>query len=198
MTFISYEPGSKGYQFWDKDSRSIVIFHGVKFNKSKFPYRKDLDYKNPFTDEKRRSISVKNQRRTTDVSDTDTEAGLVIPSTSNSGDNHKPSHPALPPPGAPPLVPPKTSPGSKNTKEKKHKTPRPDEKPSTTISLEPDTRGSVFGSTRPRYNLQPRKRPDVPEVGPSQLPHGSPPEGPSPELEPGDDELLYATDGGST
>ena len=25
MTFIGYEPGSKGYQFWDKDSQSIVI-----------------------------------------------------------------------------------------------------------------------------------------------------------------------------
>ena len=144
-----------------------MISCGVKFNESKFPYRKDLDYKNPFTDEKRRSISVKNWRRTTVESDTNIEAGLVIPSMSNSGDNHKPSHPAPPPPGAPHPVPPKTSPGSKNTKEKKHKTPRPDEKPSTTISPEPDTRGSVFGSTRPRYNLQPRKRPDVPKAGPS-------------------------------
>ena len=116
-----------------------MISRGVKFNESKFPYRKDLDYKNPFADKKRRSISVKNWTRTTDVSDTNNKAGLVIPSTSNSGDNHKPLHPAPPPPGAPPPVPPKTSPGSKNTKEKKQKTPRPDEKPSTTISPEPDT-----------------------------------------------------------
>ena len=62
MTFISYEPGSKGYQFWDKDSRSIVISHDVKFDESRFPYRKDLDFKNPFTDKKRRSISVKNRK----------------------------------------------------------------------------------------------------------------------------------------
>ena len=53
MTFIGYEPGSKGYQFWDKDSRSVVISHDVKFDESRFPHRKDLDYKNPFADKKR-------------------------------------------------------------------------------------------------------------------------------------------------
>ena len=153
MTFIGYEPGSKGYQFWDKDSRSVVISRDVKFDESKFPHRKDLDYKNPFADEKRRSISVKNRRKTTDESDTDTEEGLVIPSTSDSNDDHRPLHPAPPPPGAPPPVPPKNSPGPKNTGGKRQKTTRSDEKPSTTISPEPDTRGSVFGSTRPRYNL---------------------------------------------
>ena len=102
MTFISYEQGSKGYQFWDKDSRSVVISRDVKFNKSKFPHRKDLDYKNPFANEKRRSISVKNRRKTTDESDTDTKEGLVIPSTSDSDDDHRPSHPAPPPPPVPP------------------------------------------------------------------------------------------------
>ena len=157
MTFIGYEPGSKGYQFWDKDSQSIVISRDVKFDESKFPYRKDLDYKNPFADEKRRSISVKNWRKITDESDTDTEEGLVIPSMSDSDDDHRPSHPAPPPPGAPPPVPPKNSPGSKIIGGKRRITTRPDEKPSTTISLEPDTRGSVFGSTRPWYNLRPRK-----------------------------------------
>ena len=144
MTFIGYEPGSKGYQFWDKDSQFVVISRDVKFDESKFPHRKDLDYKNPFADEKRRSISVKNQRKTSDESDTNTEEGLVIPSMSNSDDNHRPSHPAPPPPGAPPLVPPKTSPGNKRPKTRKPsttegKTTRPDEKPSTTISSEPNT-----------------------------------------------------------
>ena len=167
MTFIGYEPGSKGYQFCDKDSQSIIISRDVKFDESKFPYRKDLDYKNPFTNEKRRSISVKNRRKTTDESDTDTEAGLVIPSTSNSNDDRKPSHPAPPPPGTPPPVPPKHSPGSKTTGGKRQKNTRPDEKPSTTISTEPDTRGSVFGSMRPRYNLRPRKRHNIPEASSS-------------------------------
>ena len=169
MTFISYEPGSKGYQFWDKDSRSVVISCDVKFDESKFPNRKDLDYKNPFTDKKRRSISVKNRRKTTDESDTDTEEGLVIPPTSDSDDNHRPLRPAPPPPGAPPLVPPKNSPGNSNKPKVRkpsttEKTTRPDEKPNTTISPEPDMRGSVFRSTRPRYNLRPRKQPDIPEV----------------------------------
>ena len=181
----------------DKDSRSVVISRDVKFDESKFPYRKDLDYKNPFTNEKRQSISVKNRRRTTDESDTDTEMGLVIPSMSNSNDDHRPSHPAPPPPGAPPPVPHKNSPGPKTKGGKKQKTTRPDEKPSTTISPEPDTRGSDFGSTRPRYNLRPRKRHDIPEASSSRLPHDSPPEGPSPELEMEDNKSHYATDGGS-
>ena len=95
MTFIGYEQGSRGYQFWDKDSRSVVISHDVKFDESKFPHRKDLDYKNPFADEKRRSISVKNWRKTTDESDEsedNTEEGLVIPSMSDSDDDHRPSY----------------------------------------------------------------------------------------------------------
>ena len=114
----------------------------MKFDESKFPHRKDLDYKNPFADEKKRSISVKNRRKTTDESDTDTKEGLVIPSTSDSDDDHRPSHPAPPQPGAPPPVPPKSSPGSKQKMRKPsttEKTTRPDEKPSTTISPEPNT-----------------------------------------------------------
>ena len=95
------------------------------------------------------------------------------------------------------MVPPKNSPGFKHTGDKGRKTTRPDEKLSTTISPEPDTRGSVFGSTRPRYNLRPRKRHNIPEASSSRLPHDSPPEGPSPELEAEDNESLYATDGGS-
>ena len=143
----------------------------MKFNESKFPNRKDLDYKNPFADEKKRSISVKNRRKTTNESDTDTEEGLVIPSTSNSDDDHRPSHPApAPQPGTPSPVPPKNSPGNKPKLRKPsttEKTTRPDEKPSTTISPEPNTRGGVFGSTRPRYNLRPRKRHNIPETSSS-------------------------------
>ena len=167
MTFISYEPGSKGYQFWDKDSRSVVISCDVKFDESRFPYRKDPDYKNPFADEKRRSISVKNRRKSTDESDTDTEERLVIPLMSDSNDDHRPSHPAPPPSGAPPPVPPKKSPKPENRGGRKSKTTRPDEKPSITISPEPDTRGSLFGSMRPRYNLRPRRQREIPEASSS-------------------------------
>ena len=44
MVFVGYEQGSKGYQFWDKDNQSIIISCDMKFDKSKFPNRKDLDY----------------------------------------------------------------------------------------------------------------------------------------------------------
>ena len=120
---------------------------------------------------------------------------------SDSNDDHRPLHPASAPQlGAPPQVPLKNSPSSKQKSRKPsttEKTTRPDEKPSTTISPEPDTRGSVFRSTRPWYNLQPRKRHNIPEASSSRLPQSSPPEGPSPELEPEDNKSLYATDGRS-
>ena len=131
MIFISYESGSKGYQFWDKDNQSIIISCDVKFNESIFPIRKDLDYKNPFTDEKRQSTSVENWNTDSNNSDTTINKGLVIPTMSDS-DDHRPSQPAPHPPGTPPLVPPKSSPGDKHTKKrspKTGKTTRPDEKP---------------------------------------------------------------------
>ena len=37
MIFIGYEPGSKGYQFWDAAHQRIEISHDVKFNETLFP-----------------------------------------------------------------------------------------------------------------------------------------------------------------
>ena len=37
MIFIGYEPGSKGYQFWDAAHQHIEISHDVKFNETLFP-----------------------------------------------------------------------------------------------------------------------------------------------------------------
>ena len=37
MIFIGYEPGSKGYQFWDAAHQCIEISHDVKFNETLFP-----------------------------------------------------------------------------------------------------------------------------------------------------------------
>lgn len=37
MVFVGYEPGSKGYQFWDKDSHSIVLSRDAVFNERSFP-----------------------------------------------------------------------------------------------------------------------------------------------------------------
>ena len=40
MIFIGYEPGSKGYQFWDAAHQHIEISRDVKFNETLFPAQK--------------------------------------------------------------------------------------------------------------------------------------------------------------
>ena len=40
MIFIGYEPGSKGYQFWDAAHRHFEISHDVKFEETLFPVQK--------------------------------------------------------------------------------------------------------------------------------------------------------------
>ena len=42
MIFVSYEPGSKGYQFWDTAHRRFDISHDVKFEETQFPARETL------------------------------------------------------------------------------------------------------------------------------------------------------------
>ena len=37
MIFVGYEPGSKGYQFWDAAHQCIEISRDVKFNETLFP-----------------------------------------------------------------------------------------------------------------------------------------------------------------
>ena len=37
MIFVGYEPGSKGYQFWDTAHQSIEISRDVTFNETRFP-----------------------------------------------------------------------------------------------------------------------------------------------------------------
>ena len=39
MIFVGYEPGSKGYQFWDAAHHHIEIFHDVKFDETLFPVK---------------------------------------------------------------------------------------------------------------------------------------------------------------
>lgn len=40
MTFVGYEPGSKGYRFWNPATRSIVVSRDVIFDEESFPARK--------------------------------------------------------------------------------------------------------------------------------------------------------------
>ena len=39
MIFVGYEPGSKGYQFWDAAHHCIEISHDVKFDETLFPVK---------------------------------------------------------------------------------------------------------------------------------------------------------------
>ena len=41
VMFIGYEPGSKGFQLWDKHTCSINLSWDVTFNKSSFPFLSD-------------------------------------------------------------------------------------------------------------------------------------------------------------
>ena len=37
MIFVGYEPGSKGYKFWDAAHQQFIISHDVKFEETQFP-----------------------------------------------------------------------------------------------------------------------------------------------------------------
>ena len=43
VTFIGYEPGSKGYRLWDKHTHSIHLSWDVTFDKSSFPHLSSED-----------------------------------------------------------------------------------------------------------------------------------------------------------
>ena len=39
VMFVRYESGSKGYQLWDKNTRSVHLSRDVTFDESSFPAR---------------------------------------------------------------------------------------------------------------------------------------------------------------
>jgi hypothetical protein len=43
VTLVGFEPGSKGYQLWDKQTHSIKLSRVVTFDESSFPSQKDVE-----------------------------------------------------------------------------------------------------------------------------------------------------------
>ncbi|KAL7284900.1 hypothetical protein ACG7TL_002214 [Trametes sanguinea] len=66
MIFVGYEPGTKGYKFWNPATRSIVVSRDVIFDEESFParsipgYRRVTPSDNPFPEHEGRSDDVSN------------------------------------------------------------------------------------------------------------------------------------------
>ncbi|KAL7280472.1 hypothetical protein ACG7TL_005403 [Trametes sanguinea] len=66
MIFVGYEPGTKGYKFWNPATRSIVVSRDVIFDEESFParsipgYRRVTPSDNPFPEHEDRSDDVSN------------------------------------------------------------------------------------------------------------------------------------------
>ena len=107
MTFIGYEPGSKGYQFWDADHQHIEISRDVKFNEILFPAQ-----------EAKKNWASKNDPPISESDDESDTSGLELvtpaqpppwpPSPSQSASPKMQTH--TNPPIAPPVVPPGAQP----------------------------------------------------------------------------------------
>ena len=93
MIFVGYEPGSKGYQFWDAKNRRFEISRDVKFDESKFPNRKDLSAED-------RKIKVKSTASPpSDTESENSDEDLVNPYPfSDNNDSDDDSHHQLKPP----------------------------------------------------------------------------------------------------
>ena len=134
MIFVGYEPGSKGYQFWDAAHHCIEISRDVKFNETLFPAKE-----------------VRNSQASTNdlpISESDNESDqlgleLVIPAHSS---------PRPPSPG-------QSATGSQNPSAKTHPNP-PIAPPAVQSDLQPSGSGSPPAAPvhpTPRYSLRQTK-----------------------------------------
>ena len=110
MIFVGYEPGSKGYQFWDAAHQCFKISHDVKFKETRFP-AKEIKLAQP-TPAPLSSCQIPESDNESDSSGPDL-VNLAQPPTrppspgqSASGPPVVPSQPSIPQ-GAP-LAPPPT------------------------------------------------------------------------------------------
>ena len=102
MIFIGYEPGSKGYQFWDAAHQRIEISCDVKFNETLFPAQ-----------EAKKHRASKNDPPISESDSDSDQSGLELviqaqpsprpPSPGQSTPSKTQTHPN--PPIAPPAVP---------------------------------------------------------------------------------------------
>ncbi|CDO74894.1 hypothetical protein BN946_scf184988.g1, partial [Trametes cinnabarina] len=115
MIFVGYEPGTKGYKFWNPATRSIVVSRDVIFDEESFParsipgYRRVTPSDNPFPEHEGRSDDVSN-------SDSGDLPSIPIPLPPDPSEDRPPSPPPAPPapvedePPQPPLQPPQPPP----------------------------------------------------------------------------------------
>ena len=115
MIFIGYKNLLKGWQFWDAKNQHIKISRDVKFNKSRFPLRKDLDQRNPSAVEKRWSISPSQRSESTNDS-----RDQPVPGAMSDSDSEYLSAPVPPKPKTPP-----SSSGSSTSASHRGRSPHP-------------------------------------------------------------------------
>ena len=66
MIFVGYEPGTKGYKFWNPATRSIVVSRDVTFDEESFPARSKTGNRpvtpddSPFPDDSNQSVDDSN------------------------------------------------------------------------------------------------------------------------------------------
>ena len=125
LTFVGYEPNSKGYRFWNASTRSIVVSTDVTFDESSFPH-----LKNPSP-----PISIPVPNPTSDTIQLPLLLDLPLNSDGDSDDDTAPPPPpATPPsPGPPPRTP--------------EHSPRPLDPPQTPVAIRtrPSNRGRGRG-----------------------------------------------------
>ena len=101
MIFVGYEPGSKGYQFWDAAHQRIGISRDVKFNETQFPVQ-----------EAKKNRASRNDPPISESDSDSDQSGLELdipvqppprPPTPGQSTSPKQTHPN--PPIAPPAVP---------------------------------------------------------------------------------------------
>ena len=139
MIFIGYEPGSKGYQFWDAAHQHFEISHDVKFEETQFPAKESNTIKSVLAPRSNRHIPESDNE--SDSSGLDL-SNLAQPPT-------RPPSPGLPASGS-------TLKGSHSTR---HLSPpiAPPWAPRGSNTPLPDTETALLQPPTPRYSLYPTK-----------------------------------------